>query len=58
MCEEVNTHCRKLVPLGTYQGTGMQVIVKEKEGIIETYSLNEELIYSHLLSYLKIFKKK
>ena len=41
------------VPMGTYQGTGTHVLVKEKEGTIEISSLNDVPICSHLLSYLK-----
>jgi hypothetical protein len=41
------------LPMGTYQGTGTNVLVKEKEGVIEIYSTNDELICSHLLSCLK-----
>ncbi len=41
------------VPMGTYQGTGTQVFVKEKEGTIEISSLNDVPICSHLYSYLK-----
>lgn len=41
------------VPMGTYKGTGTHVLVKEKEGSIEIYSLNDELICSHPLSHLK-----
>lgn len=41
------------LPMGTYQGTGTQVIVKEKEGTIEIFSLKDELTCTHCLSYLK-----
>jgi hypothetical protein len=41
------------VPMGTYQGTGTHVIVKEKEGILEIYSLDDVPICSHPLSLLK-----
>ena len=41
------------VPMGTYRGTDTLVIVKIKEGTIEIYSIDEELICSHKLSYLK-----
>lgn len=40
------------VPMGTYQGTGTQVIIKEKDNIIEIYNLQQELICSHQLSSL------
>ena len=41
------------VPMGTYRGTGTQVVVKEKESTLEIYSLDDESICSHALSYLK-----
>ena len=41
------------VPMGTYQGTGTQVIVKEKENLVEIYTLQEELICTHTLSTLQ-----
>lgn len=41
------------VPMGTYKGTGTQVIIKEKKGIIEIYSLQNELICSHPVSLQK-----
>ncbi len=41
------------VPMGTYAGTGTQVIVKEKENGIEIYTLQEELICTHTLSTLQ-----
>ena len=39
--------------MGTYSGTEIHVIVKEKKGIIEIYSLQDELICSHLVSLQK-----
>lgn len=41
------------VPMGTYQGTEIHVVVKEKKGIIEIYSLQDELICSHSISLQK-----
>ena len=38
------------VPMGTYRGTGTQVIVKENNNAVEIYNLKEEFICSHLLS--------
>ena len=41
------------VPMGTYQGIDTEAIVKIKEGTIEIYSPDDELICIHKLSYLK-----
>ena len=38
------------VPVGTYKGTGTQVIVKECGNNVEVYTLKEEFICSHVLS--------
>lgn len=38
------------VPMGTYKGTGTQVIVKENESTVEIYNLKQELICTHNLS--------
>ncbi len=38
------------VPMGTYQGSGTQVIIKQKDNTIEIYNLQQELICNHLLS--------
>jgi transposase len=42
-----------ILPAGTYQGTGTQVIAKEKEGVIQIYNQKQELLCSHPLSELK-----
>jgi hypothetical protein len=41
------------VPMGTYQGTGAKVFVKEKENTIEILSINNEAICTHTVSSLK-----
>jgi hypothetical protein len=41
------------VPMGTYQGTGTQVIVKENKNTVEIYTLKDELICTHNLSSQK-----
>lgn len=41
------------VPMGTYKGTGDQVVAMKKDGLVEIYSLDGELICSHPISYLK-----
>jgi transposase len=41
------------VPSGSYKSDGTQVIVKEKDNIIEIYTLKDELLCTHKLSYLK-----
>jgi hypothetical protein len=41
------------VPMGTYKGTGTQVIIKEVAGILEIYSVDQELICSHKISSKK-----
>jgi transposase len=38
------------VPMGTYQGPGTQVELKENDKLLEIYNLNNELICSHNLS--------
>lgn len=38
------------VPMGTYKGTGTQVIVKENSNAVEIYNLKEEFICSHILA--------
>jgi hypothetical protein len=38
------------VPMGTYKGTGTQVIVKEKDNVLEIYSTDQELICTHRIS--------
>lgn len=38
------------VPMGTYKGTGTQVIVKEKADVLEIYSPKRELICTHRIS--------
>ena len=38
------------LPMGTYRGTGAQVVVKEKEDMVEVYNLGEQLICTHALS--------
>lgn len=40
------------VPMGTYTGTGAQVILKQNDGSIEIYSIKNELICTHKLSLL------
>ena len=37
------------LPIGTYKGTGTQVNVKEKEGVLEIYNGEKTLICSHLI---------
>lgn len=41
------------VPMGTYKGTGTQVIIKEVAGILEIYSSDQELICTHKISSKK-----
>ncbi len=41
------------VPMGTYQGQGTQVVIKEDQGCINIYDLDDEFICSHTLSTLK-----
>ncbi len=41
------------VPMGTCQGDKTEVAVKINEGVVEIYSLNNELICSHPVSHLK-----
>lgn len=41
------------VPMGTYKGTGTQVMVKENKNTVEIYNLQEELICTHNLSFQK-----
>ena len=38
------------VPMGTYQQVGTQVLVKENQGQIEIYNMQEKLICSHTIS--------
>ena len=40
------------VPMGTYQGAGTQVLVKEHDNIIDIYTFEDELIGTHELSSL------
>ena len=40
------------VPMGTYTGDGVQVIVKENKGAVEIYSIDNKLICTHKLSWL------
>jgi len=40
------------VPIGTYKKAGEKLIVKQKDGVIEIYSINNELICTHILSLL------
>lgn len=37
------------VPMGTYQGTGTQLMVKETANMVEIYNLQQELICTHVL---------
>jgi len=41
------------VPMGTYKESGPQVVIKEKEGIVNIYSIGNELICAHAFSTLK-----
>lgn len=41
------------VPMGTYQGSGTQVIVKEMANVLEIYSLDRVLICTHPISSIK-----
>ena len=41
------------VPMGTYKGTGTQVTIKEVADILEIYSVDQELICSHTISFKK-----
>lgn len=41
------------VPMGTYKGTGTQVIIKEIAGVLEIYSSDQELICTHRISSKK-----
>jgi len=38
------------VPMGTYKGTGTQVIVKEKDGVLKIYGPDREPICTHRIS--------
>lgn len=39
------------VPMGTYKGTGTQVIIKEIANVLEIYSSDQELICTHRVSH-------
>ncbi len=41
------------VPMGTYKGTGTQVIIKEIANVLEIYSSDQELICTHRISSKK-----
>ena len=41
------------LPSGTYQGTGTQVIIKEKNENIQIFNMKNQLLCSHVLSKLK-----
>ncbi len=41
------------VPMGTYTGTGTQVVIKEVADILEIYSADQELICTHKISSKK-----
>jgi transposase len=41
------------LPMGTYQGIGTQVLIKEKDNILEIYSLNQSFICTYPVSSLK-----
>ncbi|MGM1057600.1 MAG: hypothetical protein ACQEWG_17100, partial [Bacteroidota bacterium] len=41
------------VPMGTYKGTGTQVIIKELADMLEIYGSDQELICSHKISSRK-----